>query len=194
MQRKSQRFPREKKKAVVSWLLRTKNRSAQRRALALKWLQEGQYTKYRYNVERCADGSKVYLLRPTWLNKGFDFQVNLEGFRSKTRKSRGSTAEMPSHKDVLHDLRQKIRKRPRVAQELFEAISHVYDCVEPDTIIKKLPRLRKLRVGLPPDTLLKILKCLFIEQDLTYWLQTGRNMLMSSIEEKVFRMRAPLKE
>lgn len=139
MQRKSYRFPREKKKAVVDWLLQANDRTAQRRALAQKWLAEGQYTNYRYNVESCADGSRVYLLRPTWLNKGFDFQVNLEGFRSKTRKSRGSTAEMPSHQDILHDLRRKIRKHPGMTRELFNAVSHIYDCVEPDVILKRLP-------------------------------------------------------
>src|SRR3989338_8226668 len=101
MRRKSQKFPKDKRKVVVDWLIRASDRSAQRKALAEKWLEEGQYTDYRYNVEVCHDGSKVYLLRPTWLNKGFDFQVNVEGFKSKTRTSRGGTAEMPSHVDVI---------------------------------------------------------------------------------------------
>src|SRR3989338_7775075 len=112
MKRKSTAFPKDKKKEVVSWLLKASTPIAQRRALAEKWLEEGRYTNYRYNVETCQDGSKVYLLRPTWLNKGFDFQVNVEGFKSKTRTSRGGTAEMPSHVDVIDDLQRKVKAYP----------------------------------------------------------------------------------
>ena len=54
--------------AVIEWTLACADRSALRRAVAEKWLEESPYTNYRYNVERCANGSRVYLLRPTWLN------------------------------------------------------------------------------------------------------------------------------
>jgi len=50
-----------------------------RRAIAEKWSDEDDHSNYRYNVERCANGKRVYLLRPTWLNNGFYFQVNVEG-------------------------------------------------------------------------------------------------------------------
>src|SRR3989344_8370999 len=109
MKRKSKKFPKDKQKVVIDWLVKATDRSSQRRALAEKWLEEGQYTKYRYNVETCSDGKKVYLLRPTWLNKGFDFQVNVEGFKSKIRTGRGSTTEMPSHEDIGEDLKQKMQ-------------------------------------------------------------------------------------
>jgi hypothetical protein len=46
-----------------------------------------------------------------------------------------------------------------------------------------------VKVGLPPDQLLYIIKWLFIEQDVTYWLQTGRDMLMAAIESRVFGMK-----
>jgi len=193
MLRKSQCFPKDKRKFVVNWLLRAGTRRSQRRALAKKWLKEGPYRNYRYNVEDCADGTRVYLLRPTWLNKGFDFQVNVEGFRSRTRKRRGSTIEMPSHKDVIHDIRKKLKARPGFRKDLFGAIAAVFDCVEPEEVLKQFPKLTRIAVGLQPDKLLKVLKWLFIEQDLTYWLQTGRNMLMSAIETKAFRIPAPLK-
>lgn len=193
MRRKSQRFPRNRRKVVIDWLVKISDRSGQRRVLAEKWLQEGQYTDYRYNVETCKDGTKVYLLRPTWLNKGFDFQVNVEGFKSKTRTARGVTSEMPSHKDVIDDLQRKVRARPALKKELFTALSDIYDCFEPNDVIKKHSSLRGIRAGLPIDKLLKIIKWLFIEQDLTYWLQTGRNMLMCSIENEVFALKAKLK-
>jgi hypothetical protein len=34
-----------------------------------------------------------------------------------------------------------------------------------------------------------IIKWLFIEQDVTYWLQTGRDMLMAAIESRVFALK-----
>ncbi len=194
MQRKSQEFPKDKKRAVIDWLVKASDRTAQRRALAEKWLEEGQYANYRYNVETCQDGSKVYLLRPTWLNKGFDFQVNVEGFKSETRHARGNTIEMPSHRDVIKDLQQKIKANPSLKEEFFAAISEVYDCLEPDEILRNHPTLQNVNRGLPMDKLLKITKWLFIEQDLTYWLQTGRNMLMSAIEREVFGLEVELKE
>jgi hypothetical protein len=194
MQRKSQSFPKNKHKVVVDWLLKASDRSSQRRALAEKWLDEGQYTNYRYNVETCKDGSRVYLLRPTWLNKGFDFQVNVEGFRSRTRQARASTAEMPSHKDVIDDLKRKLKARPDLEEDIYAAVCEVYDCAEPDEVLSRRTALRRIGAGLPADKLLRIVKWLFIEQDLTYWLQTGRNMLMSAMETKVFRLDAPLRK
>jgi hypothetical protein len=56
----------------------------------------------------------------------------------------------------------------------------------PQAVIKNSPAVGRLSVGLPPDQLLYIIKWLFIEQDLTYWNQTGRDMLMRAIEQDVF--------
>jgi hypothetical protein len=185
--RRSRAFARLKPTVVVEWTLNERDRVSQRRGLAEKWLEEDEYTNYRYNVEMCSDGERVYLLRPTWLNKGFDFQVNLEGFNSVTRTSRkGPTKEMPSHKDVVHDLADKVSAAPAAASFLFSAICDVYDCREVAQILGDRPMLAGLSVGLTAEKLLLILKWLFIEQDLTYWLQTGRNMLMSGIERNVF--------
>jgi hypothetical protein len=158
-----------------------------------QWLKEDPYTNYRYNVEQSDDGTRVYLLRPTFLNKGFDFQVNVEGFRSVTRVAKGATKEMPSHDDVIDDLRRKVRAHTDLSRVLFQAVSDVYDCMEPVEIVKRRYALHELGEGLPILKLLLILKWLFIEQDLTYWLQTGRNMLMSGIEEAVFGIKAPLR-
>jgi hypothetical protein len=190
MKRKSQSFPLDKPEFVLEWVLKATDRSAQRRALAEKWLAEGPYSKYRYFVETCEDGKRVYLLRPTYLNRGFDFQVNVEGFNSLTRKAKGATREMPSHDDVIDDLQAKAKSNPKLRDELFSAVCDVYDCIEPDEILAKRPALRKCVGGLPIDKTLRIIKWLFIEQDLTYWNGVGRNMFMSAIEEHAFGIKA----
>ena len=194
LQRKSQCFPKKKPAIVLKWLLRSSNPSAQRKTLARKWLAESKYSTYRYFVEKCKDGKYVYLRRPTFLNKGFDFQVNLEDFRSTTRRAQGVTKEMPSHPDIIKDLRSKLRQKPNLKRDLYKAVSSVYDCIEPDKVLARRPRLRKFTAGLPIEKTLKIIKWLFIEQDLTYWLGTGRNMFMSAIENRVFGIASDLYE
>lgn len=150
-------------------------RKNQRRKILDTWLDEEENSRYRYNVENCADGTKVYLRRPTWLNKGLDFQINLEGFKSKSQ-------EAPKHEHLTGDLAAKKKESPQDFKKLRELIDAVYDCEEPDEALKKYPKLG-FKSGLPVDTVLKILKWLFIEQDLTYWNNSGRRMFMNAIKE-----------
>lgn len=190
VERRSSPYPTPKPSRVLEWSLSCADRRSLRRMIAAKWCDEDQYTNYRYNVERCADGKRVYLLRPTWLNKGFDFQVNVEGLVKAVKPARGATREMPSHSDVMHDLRSKLSEHSKHRSVLFEAVGAVYDCGEPSEIIKRMPSLAEFTEGWPVDQLLYIIKWLMIEQDVTYWLQTGRDMLMSGIETDVFSLPA----
>lgn len=187
MKRKSRRYDNPPPTVIVDWQLAVNDRAAARRAVAEKWLAETPYTKYRYNVERCADGNLVYLLRPTWLNKGFDFMVNVEGFRSRTRTPKGPSKEMPSHPDIIQDLSQKVVAKPEHAELWFAAVCAIYDCEEPGSIIARYGDIGSgYGHGLAPDELLYIVKWLFIEQDVTYWARTGRDMLMAAMETEVF--------
>lgn len=186
MQRRSRTYPAVKPSVVVEWTLQCADRKALRRAIAEKWSEEDAHTSYRYNVERCANGVRVYLLRPTWLNKGFDFQVNVEGLIKAVKPGKGATREMPSHGDVINDLQSKLAKRPKETETLFDSVVAVYNCGDPAEIVRKSPRLATLKEGWPIDQTLYAVKWLFIEQDVTYWLQTGRDMFMSAIESQVF--------
>ena len=188
MERRSQSYPTVKPSVVVEWTLTGADRRALRRGIAEKWSEENAHTNYRYNVEHCASGNRVYLLRPTWLNKGFDFQVNVEGLVKVVKPGKGATREMPSHGDVIHDLQSKVAKRPKEAKNLFEAVAAVYECAEPAEIFRQSPRLAAFKDGWPIDQSLYAVKWLFIEQDVTYWLQTGRDMFMSAIENQVFKL------
>ncbi len=190
MDRRSREYPASKPSVVVDWTLACAHRRELRKAIAEKWSEEDPYTSYCYNVERCLDGSKVYLLRPTWLNKGFDFQVNIEGLVKVLKVAKGGTREMPSHGDVIHDLQTKANQRPKRLKILFNAVGAVYECAEPPAILADIPDVAEFTVGWPVDQSLYAIKWLFIEQDVTYWLQRGRDMLMSAIEEQVFKLPA----
>ena len=62
-------------------------------------------TRYKYFVETLSDGRRIYLKRPTHLNKGLDFQVTVE-------KLQGNEDKRPSFDDILTDLEAKKRNKP----------------------------------------------------------------------------------
>ena len=140
------------------------------------WKDGVQYvTSYKYFVENTADGKRVYLLRPTFLNKGIDFQVWVE-------KIDGSNDKRPSHKDVFEDLRIKRKENLNHFPLLLKAINRVWNCENIDTILADIKL--EFKKGFSVELLLKILKWLFIEQDITYWNYDGRAMLGNGINEE----------
>ena len=133
-------------------------------------------TRHTYFVEKLSDGRRVYLLRPAHLNKGFDFTVWVE-------KMDGIKDKKPSHKDIFNDLLGKKKENPQEFQALMVAIDKVWQCEEPDNVIAGLNK--EFESGFSVELLLKILKWLFIEQDITYWNYDGRGMLKMTIEKIV---------
>jgi len=131
-------------------------------------------TRYKYYVEKIRDGRRVFLFRPTFLNKGIDFQVWVE-------RMNGSKDERPSHKGVMADLMTKKQENPKNFSLLMDAIDDVWNCEEPDDVLKKYTF--SFTKGLEAELLLKILKWLFIEQDITYWNYDGRGMLKIALDK-----------
>ena len=131
-------------------------------------------TRFKYFVEKSNDGRRIYLRRPTFLNKGIDFQVWVEKFD-------GEKDKRPSHKDVFADLEIKKEENLEDIPKLLKAIDRVWNCEESDEVLKDLEV--NFKEGFPIDLLLKILKWLFIEQDITYWNYDGRGMLRKAIDE-----------
>lgn len=170
---------------VVDFDLRSGTRESLRSAIVNAFLAEkGGYwkggikhvTRYKYFVEKLKDGKKIYLLRPTFLNKGIDFQVWVEKFEKDKDKR-------PSHKDVFADVKIKKQERSADLENLVSAIERVWNCEEPDVVLKDMKFSYKK--GLSMELLLKILKWLFIEQDITYWNYDGRTMLLHAIKSHV---------
>ena len=165
--------------------LKHKSKNEARIALIQKFLEEkGGYwkegkkhvTRYKYVVEY-ANGKKIYLLRPTRLNKGMDFQVHAEDFR----KFKNGKDRPPSHKDIFEDLKLKKVENSKNFSKLMELINKVWNCEEPDDVIKNV--VLNFKEGASVEMILKILKWLFIEQDMTYWNYDGRGMLKKAIDE-----------
>jgi len=139
------------------------------------WKSNVQYvTRYKYFVETLSDGRRVYLLRPTFLNKGIDFQVWVERLEDNEDKR-------PSHKDIFKDLKAKKRDNLHEYEKLIDPIKRVHMCEEPDNVLEDYSF--NFTIGYSPELLLKIIKWLFIEQDITYWNYDGRDMLKKAILE-----------
>ena len=131
-------------------------------------------TRYKYFVETLSDGRRIYLYRPTYLNRGIDFQVTVE-------KYDGLENGRPSHEDIFEDLKGKKANNPQTYPKLIEAITRVWNCEEPDVVLRDYPQLN-FTCGHSVELLLKSLKWLFIEQDVTYWNYVGREKLLAAIK------------
>jgi hypothetical protein len=161
-------------------------RKSQRDALISEFLKEKYgYIKngrkyiqaYRYYVETLSNGNRIYLQRPAYLNKGMDFQVCAE----KLLKFKNGNDKPPSHKDIINDLKNKKKVNQKDFKILLSLIERVWNCEEPDNVLKGINL--NFSVGFSVEALLKILKWLFIEQDMTYWSYSGRSMLWNGIQQ-----------
>ena len=159
------------------------DRASVRHQVIMKFLEEQPGTgkgdncsKYTYEVETTQGGNKVILSRPAPLNKGVDFIVRVEGARFKPK---GQT-DVPSHTTMIIDLSKKKESNQVEYKKVKELILKIYQCEHVDD--KEIENIH-FSVGHPIDLILKSIKWLFIEQDVTYWNWSGRKMLFSSLQE-----------
>lgn len=155
------------------------DRNATRTKVVQTWLAEEPGTLestqyYRYDVETLADGSIVYLSRPTRLNKGMDFVIYCENFvRFKNGK-----CKPPKHRDLFAAIETSIKSGGSTAkQEWDKALTDVWLCREPGEVLRETRLLHDTAA----ERALKIAKWFFIEQDLTYWTESGRWMLRAAL-------------
>jgi len=136
-------------------------------------------SRYRYNVESYKDYS-IYLLRPTQLNKGFDFTVNISGvaFKRPTK-----VISNPSHADITTALESCKANYPDEYPLVASAIRDIYHCREVE--------LSAIHAGFfdhesdehPIQIILLAIKWLFMEQDCAYWNYSGRDMFFEMLCE-----------
>ncbi len=131
---------------------------------------------YRYNVETLNDGRRVYLTRPAYLKKGFDFRINVEGTVFQTGH------EYPKHDDIFDDLRLKRQEKTALCTRLHRAIERVYNCEDPENILLEYQDI-KFNAGHPIDLILKVIKWFLIEQDIRDWNYSGRMMFKNGIDD-----------
>ncbi len=136
-------------------------------------------SRYRYNVEMY-DSYGIYLKRPTQLNKGFDFTVNVQGmyFRKNKRYSN------PSHKDICDALSYCRGEYPDEYDKVRTAIFAIYKCENIDLSNINAFFLDYKGSRHPIQIILLAIKWLFMEQDCAYWNHSGRRMLYEKLQKE----------
>ena len=169
----------------VQHALQANNRAGIRNELVTLLLQEQPGTgkgtnasRYRYAVETFNNYS-IVLNRPAGLNKGFDFTVNIQGMSFKKKRRYYN----PSHQDIIDVLQSIQNTHPAQYQDIRLEIQNIYNCVTPKFHnISGITFLDHTNTPRPVEIILLAIKWLFIEQDITYWNWSGRNMLFSKFQ------------
>ena len=132
---------------------------------------EDEASRYKYFVETLANGDRVYLQRPANLHNGFDFLVCVENTNYAVEGARRRNS--PKHDDIRDDLIEKKNENIEMYRRLYSVLKKVYECKDVDeTEYSDI----SFASGLSVEHIVKVIKWLFIEQDIRYWNYSGRNM------------------
>jgi len=130
------------------------------------------------NAQLLSENTQLFILRPGGLRKwNFDFKVNVT---PELGLGKGT------HAEVATDLRNKKQENPQEFEKLIEAIEKIYSGSENDVeqVLTKYPDLQtSFRTGAQVGVLLKVLKWMFIMEDIVYWNYDGRAKLYNFLKE-----------
>lgn len=133
-------------------------------------------TRYKYLVNIPNIDRKIYLKRPANLKLGFDFQIWVENWKRK------GVDKMPKHQDIINDLSVKQKENNQQFRYLLKAIEWLFKCKADKEIVEDLENKKiNFNEGEELKILLRVIKWMFIEQDIRYWNFSGRNKLKSYI-------------
>lgn len=110
------------------------------------------------------------------LTRVFDFGVNVENTYFGTNQR----VTMPKHQDIYDDLSLKKTESEKEFEKLVELITKVFGC---HLVIDEEIRSLNFTQGYSVELILKCIKWLFIEQDITYWNWSGRYKFYGYISE-----------
>lgn len=127
-------------------------------------------SKYTYYVETLSDGNRLYLNRPAFKNKGFDFVLRVE---NADYGHKGGYKSVPTHQDMGADLSEKKKADPEMYKKFYPLLKKVFECH--DVTDDEIAAI-SFSCGFSPEHILKVMKWLYIEQDIAYWSYSGRNM------------------
>jgi hypothetical protein len=153
--------------------------------ISTEYKQRGKGVQFWYPVEQLpntaalvSDDSQLFILRPGGLRKwNFDFKVNVT---PDLGLGKGT------HEEIASDLRNKKQENPREFIRLLEVITEIYNCSESDVdqVLKKYPDMQALfQTGAKVEVFLKVLKWMFIMEDIVYWNYEGRAKLYNYLRE-----------
>ncbi len=169
----------------ISYILPLGDRVTMRKNLIETFLQEEPGTgiennasRYIYNVEQFGKYG-IFLKRPTQLNKGFDFTVNIDGlFFKKSRRYSN-----PSHQDIIDALTDCKFNYSQIYLSIAQKLQQIYYC-EPVSLVPSGATFFDYAGNEHPiEIILLAVKWLFMEQDCAYWNYSGRAMFYDVLQK-----------
>ena len=169
---------------IINYSLPSGNRITMRENLIQTFLREKPGTgignnasRYQYNVERFGNYI-IFLKRPTQLNKGFDFTVNIDGLFFKKNRRYSN----PSHQDIINALTECKLNFPNIYPTIALKLQQIYDCKNPDFTPSGATFCDYANNEHPIEIILLAVKWLFMEQDCAYWNYSGRAMFYDMLQ------------
>lgn len=163
---------------IINYTLPLGSRISMRENLINTFLQENpgngtgdNASRYQYNVEQFGN-YEIFLKRPTRLNKGFDFTVNIYGLFFKKNR-RYST---PTHQDIIDALTNCKINFPHIYPSIAQKLQQIYDCEQVSLASSGAVFSDYANNKHPIEIILLAVKWLFMEQDCAYWNYSGRAM------------------
>jgi len=135
--------------------------------------RKGKGIAFRHRVENLPNSGKLFITRPG-KKYGFDFKVNIPANSGLGEK----------HAEIATDLRNKRQENPQGFDKLLSAATKVYKCSENDVdvILSNTPNLcGAFNTGAGVEVFLKVIKWLFIMEDIHYWSYEGRAFLFNGL-------------
>lgn len=123
---------------------------------------------------------RLFIKRPGGLQKwNFDFKVIVTFDMNMARGT---------HADIVNDILNKKQENGVASKNLLKALEEICNCTENDVdkVLGVFPDLMTaFKSGAKVDVLLKVLKWMFIMEDIVYWNYDGRMKLFSHIKEQM---------
>ena len=172
---------------TITYALTATNRVQMRKDLISQFMTESpgsglgsNATRYTYNVETLGTTYDIFLKRPTRLNKGFDFTVNISGLFFKKNRCYSN----PSHQDIIDALTDCQKHFSAIYQnQIKQKIQDIYDCKQVNlTSLSGATFADYQNTQHPIEIILLAIKWLFMEQDCAYWNYSGRAMFYNKLQ------------
>lgn len=170
---------------ICNFHLPSGGRKEKRQALISCFLKETAGTgtgenasRYQYNVETYGEYG-IFLKRPTQLNKGFDFTVNIQNLYFKKSRKYSN----PSHQDIFDALSYCQAAYPYEYNKIADTITQIYHCNDVELSDIRASFCDYTGANHPIQVILLAIKWLFMEQDCAYWNYSGRKMFFEALRE-----------
>lgn len=145
------------------------------------FIQKLEEIQYRgYEVEQLADGRKIVITKPG--GKSVYGRPKKEDFLVFIFQPKENGLWQITHKQILNDLNLKSEESATNTLKLIDLLERTLNGEEPNDFINEISSLQ-FKNGESPETLIKVYKWIWGQEDVNYPNGVGRKMSWKAIEE-----------